>query len=118
MFARANRLTRSKDVQRVYKAGSRAATRHFLIGVTPSRQSLPRFAVVISKKAAKKAVERNRTKRLIRQAIQELMVDVTWQARLSKRDWVITVHRAPEGELRLAEVKGELERCFERLPSA
>jgi ribonuclease P protein component len=118
MFERAWRLTRKRDLERVYKQGRTAATSHFFVRVLPNRSSHPRFTVVIGKKVMKKAVVRNRLKRLARQALQELMQQSVFAQRIGAVDCILTIHRMPEAPHQLAILKGEIERCFERLPSA
>lgn len=118
MFSRSLRLTRPKDVQKVYRQGSSAATRFLFVRCLATKRPQPRFAVVVSKKIAKRAVVRNRLKRLVRQAMQELLLDPTFAARLTSVDCVVTVHRDPEPPYTLERMKPEVARCFERLPSA
>jgi len=46
-------------------------TKHFILKIKPNDLDYPRFAVVVSKKIAKKAVERNSVKRLVRDCLQK-----------------------------------------------
>lgn len=117
MFPRSWRLTRSKDVQNVYRKGRGASTHFLMIRGLAARQIQPRFAVVISKKIAKRAVVRNRLKRLVRQSIQELMAMPKMVEQFNKNDFVITVHRDPQEPYTLDKVKPEVTRCFARLLS-
>lgn len=116
MFPRSWRLTRQRDVQRVYRQGQGAASRFLFVRTLPNRLNQPRLAVIIGKKVAKKAVVRNRLKRLVRQAIQELMADPQLTSRLVGKDWIITIHREPTPPYQLAAMKAEVVTCFERLP--
>lgn len=117
MLPRQLRLTRPKDVQKVYRQGASAATRLLFVRCLPNRLKQPRLTVVVSKKIAKRAVMRNRLKRLIRQSIQELMVENKLPM-IASTDCVVTVHRDPELPYTFERMKPEVQRCFDRLPSA
>ena len=72
MFAKKHRLARTMDV-RLTLARGRAffyplMAIRFKQGVNPL--TTPRFTVVVSTKVSKKSVERNRLKRIIREAIK------------------------------------------------
>ncbi len=116
MFARTWRLTRKRDLDRVYKQGQGAATRSLFIRVLPNRFDHPRLTVVIGKKIAKKAVVRNRLKRLVRQALSELMQEGTVGNRLQKVDAIIVIHKDPQPPYELATIKAEAQQCLTRLP--
>jgi ribonuclease P protein component len=116
MFERAWRLTRKRDLDRVYKQGKSAATNHFFVRCLPNRYGHPRFTVVIGKKVVRKAVVRNRLKRITRQALQELIAQELFFAKIKNMDCLVTIHRTPEAPYELSRLKGEIEQCFERLP--
>lgn len=116
MFPREQRLTRKRDLDRVYKLGSSAGTRWFFIRSLPNRQGKTRFTVIIGKKIAKKAVVRNRIKRLVRQAVQELLREKSVSGKVQGTDCIVTVHRDPEPPYELARLKPEVALCFDRLP--
>lgn len=116
MFARPWRLTRQKDVQRVYRLGKSGATGFLLIRALPNRLDHPRLTVVISKKIAKKAVVRNRLKRLVRQSWQELFsTNSALTAKLANMDAIMTVHRDPQPPYELSRFKQEVSQCLARL---
>ncbi len=116
MLARAFRLYKKRDIQKVYKSNQTSGTRFFYLRVLPNRLNQPRFAVVVGKKVAKKAVVRNRLRRLVHQAFQELMADPTFLAKVEHSDLLLTVHRDPEEPYTLERIKPELVACFAKLP--
>ena len=116
MLSRAFRLYKKRDIQKVYKATLTSGTRFFYLRALPNRLNQPRLAVIIGKKVAKKAVVRNRLRRLAHQAFQELMADPTFLAKVRQYDLLLTIHRDPEAPYSLDRVKPELEACFAKLP--
>jgi ribonuclease P protein component len=114
MFPQSHRLTRQRDIQRLYKASKTAGTQSLFIRALANRLNHSRYSVVIGKKVAKKAVVRNRLKRLVRQAIQEL----TSEKRLPNQnlDILLTIHREPAEPYSLERSKPEVAECFARLP--
>lgn len=118
MFPRHQRLTRKRDVQRVYKSSTSAASRWLFVRSVPNRLQQPRITVVIGKKVAKKAVERNRLKRLVRQSLQNMVQNPEFAPRLIGKDVVVTLHKTPDQPYTLDTVQPEVERCFAKLPSA
>lgn len=73
MFAAVNRLRRKADFDRVYKEGKTLRTRFFRLKTAPNQLDLLRFGVVIPNKVAKRATERNRKKRQVREATRALL---------------------------------------------
>lgn len=116
MFPQAWRLTRKRDLDRVYKQGQSAATKSLFIRALPNRLDHPRLTVVIGKKIAKKAVIRNRLKRLIRQSLQELFSEGQEAAKLKRADVVVVMHKDPQPPYELATMKAEVRQCLTRLP--
>jgi ribonuclease P protein component len=99
------RLSRSADFQRVYRQGDSVASRHFVLYAFPrdasadeERAAGVRFGVSVGRRVGG-AVERNRVKRLLREAFWSVAGDVG-----DGHDFVI-VARPPAGEL--AEREGE-----------
>lgn len=72
MFPHINRLTESKEIQKLISTGKRYTTPHFRVYWAASHQPQPRLTVVVSKKTAKFAVSRNRIKRRVRAALRGL----------------------------------------------
>jgi len=75
MLQKINRLKKKKDFQRVYQSRNRFNLPEMAIQWSPRiGQNLPaRFGIVVSNKISKSAVKKNRSKRLIREAIRILM---------------------------------------------
>lgn len=71
MFIRKNRAT-TLDVKNAQKSGTTRHSTLVSVRITPHPHTPPRFAVVVSKKVASRAVDRNRIKRRIREIIKEL----------------------------------------------
>ena len=66
-----HRLTKDKDIERVYKSGRSFFMRDLGIRVAKNNLKTSRFAVVTSVKTSKKAVERNKLKRRLREIIRK-----------------------------------------------
>lgn len=70
-FPKAHRLLTSEDFQYVFaQAPFRASHRHFLILARPNDRLPARLGLIIAKKHVRKATERNRLKRLIRETFR------------------------------------------------
>ena len=94
MLAKSNRLTKEKDFRRVFRRGKRYETPLFRVYIGEQKESLSsgsRFGVIVSKKVSKKAVDRNRIKRVIRAAIKEYI-----EKTKGNFDIIIVVIRKPE----------------------
>lgn len=74
-MAKRRRLSRSGEFDRVYRDGSSQATRHLVLYSFPRREEEDDGAVRLGVSASRKvggAVERNRVKRVMREAFWEL----------------------------------------------
>ncbi len=74
MLPRASRLKRSRDFQAVYKRRQSWATPHLALYVrfrSPREGGVSRLGFVISKKIAKRAHDRNRLKRRLREICRQ-----------------------------------------------
>jgi ribonuclease P protein component len=116
------RLSRSADFQRVYRQGDSVASRHFVLYAFPRQSSEEepstagvsevRFGVSVGRRVGG-AVERNRVKRLLREAFWALPERVS-----ASHDYVVV---ARQGVAELAEsggldsFKAELASLLERL---
>jgi len=87
------RLSRSAEFERVYRQGRSTANRHLVLYAFPNRTSeRPRLGLSVSRKVGG-AVERNRVKRLLREAFAHAEPD------LKDGQDVVVVARPPVGEL-------------------
>jgi len=68
MLAKKNRLTKREDFSAVYSKGSFLSLDGISIKYAPSRNAETRIGFSVGKNFSKKAVERNRIKRLLRNA--------------------------------------------------
>lgn len=108
MFPKEWRLTRKRDIKRLFDSGKTTATTWFFIRYRPNSLGHPRFAVVVGRKVAKAAVVRNRLKRLVRQAIREQLA----KTKPPSQDYLITIRRDPNPPYTLERVKPEVAQCF------
>lgn len=72
MLKRPFRLRSKDDFKRVYTKGKTLNTRFFRVKTVPNELAYARIGVVLSNKVIKKAAKRNRKKRQIREATQQL----------------------------------------------
>lgn len=84
MLKKANRLAKTKDIQKAFAGGRNFFSPFFSIKFIPSL-NLRRFTVVVSTKVFKKAHDRNRLKRIIREHLRKNL------GRFKNGDYVIIV---------------------------
>lgn len=86
-----NRLRKPKEFRRVYEGGKRFEGRFMTVFVRPSETTFQRLGITASKKAVGNAVQRNRAKRLLREAFRLNKAELN---ELSvKFDWVLNARR-------------------------
>ena len=90
-FPKQNRLPLRKEFNRLKKEGQMIHGRFFSFLFTPG-DKFPRFAVIVSKKIDKQAVQRNRIRRLINESVQ------TYLSQLKPIDGVFLVKKAITGQ--------------------
>lgn len=71
MFPKAARLSRTKDIEKVFKGGQTKRHQLFLIKYLPNSLNQHRVTVVAGLRISKKAVIRNQLKRRLRAILQE-----------------------------------------------
>lgn len=69
-FPRSRRLLKPDEYRRVFSDGRRSADSLFLVLALPNGLSDARLGLAVSKKTSRRAVERNRIKRLIRESFR------------------------------------------------
>ena len=69
-FARSQRLTKSRQFGRVFSGAERSSDRYFTVLASPTDGAGARLGLTISRRAARRAVDRNRLKRLAREAFR------------------------------------------------
>lgn len=77
------RLKNAGEFDFVFEQPFRSSSRYFTVLARPNQRDCPRLGLVISKRCARAAVERNRLKRLIRESFR------SDQARLTGLDIVV-----------------------------
>lgn len=92
MFAKNHRLAKTKDVKMAFAQGRSFFNPLFAVRFLVRPGHASRFTIVVSTKTAKKAVVRNRVKRILREFIRLRLV------RFKDGDYVITVKPKVFGE--------------------
>lgn len=81
-FPKRARLLKPAEFSRVFKDPIRSSDRLFTILAMSNTEQLPRLGLAISKKHARRAVDRNRIKRIVRESFRH-------QAQLPPADFVV-----------------------------
>lgn len=76
MFKKANRLTKDKEFENVFKNGRSSYDKIIGLKIIKNDLGLNRFGILVSNKISKKAVERNRIKRRARGALEKISQDL------------------------------------------
>lgn len=106
-FSRARRLRRPAQFSRVFSRSERSSDQYFTVLANANEQHDARLGLAISKRAAKKAVQRNRLKRLVRDVFRR-------HETLPALDFVVMAGAAAKGASN-AQLRASLERHFRRL---
>jgi ribonuclease P protein component len=102
-----DRLKKSWEFQRAYKKGEKYWDTYFVIYVYHTELTQPRLGITVSKKVGK-SVQRNRVKRLIREAFRMLKVE------LLSHDDIVVVGRKAACRLSVHQVHDSLHKLFRR----
>jgi ribonuclease P protein component len=98
MLKKNYRLSKSKDIETVSLRGRSFFNPLFVVKHLPANTSQPRFNIITSVRVSKKAVERNRLKRIVREALRHNL------SQFKPGNYVIIVKRSavlkPAGEIR------------------
>ncbi len=70
MLKRYYRLSKEKDIKLITKQGRNFFTPYFVVKFLTKTNPSPRFVVIVSTKVSKKAVRRNRLKRIVRETLR------------------------------------------------
>src|SRR3989338_3144687 len=98
-----NRLKRAKDFDFVFHGGTAVKGNVLLIKYRQNRTNKSRFGFIVSAKFFKKAVARNRIKRLLSEIVQSSQGDIN-----RGYDIVVVVNRKAESEDMKADLKNLL----------
>lgn len=107
---RSARLRRPEHFAAALAHGASGARRHFTLFANPNGLEQARIGIIAAKKVAPRAVDRNRVKRMVREAFRSIRPE------LGGLDVVVRLRRCPaRGGGRLA--RSELSRLFAELAS-
>ncbi|HBL39968.1 TPA: ribonuclease P protein component [Candidatus Uhrbacteria bacterium] len=77
MLPKEHRLRRDRDFDRVFKEGEKTFVSPYSVRFVGNHLALSRFAVVVGSRVSKKAVERNRVRRQVREIIRLLLPEIS-----------------------------------------
>lgn len=72
MLPKENRLKKKKEFEAVFKGGRHIKSQNFFIKYLANGTDKTRIGFIVSKKVSKKAVDRNRAKRRMREAFKNI----------------------------------------------
>ena len=108
-FPRSVRLLTAQDFKAIFSGAKyKASTKEFLLLAIPCTSGHSRLGLVVAKKGVKKAVARNRLKRLIREQFR------LNKSRLGDVDLVILTRKGAD-QLTNTDIVRDLEKLFRRL---
>lgn len=76
MLPSSNRLVRKQDFELIKKEGRKYQSNFFGVLVKSTEENSSRFGFIVSTKISKKAAERNKIKRLLRESIKTFLSEI------------------------------------------
>lgn len=105
MLTQENRLRKEKDFEAVFKQGQTFKQACFVLKMKKNKLKHPRFGFIVNKKFSKKAVERNKIKRRLREIITQKEIT-------SPLDIIIVL--LPGAENDFQEIKKTINKLFKK----
>jgi ribonuclease P protein component len=109
-FTSEQRLHAAAEFGRVFAEPARSADRFFTVLARPSGRAVARLGLTVSRRAAKRAVDRNKLKRLARESFRQQRALPPW-------DFVVLARPGADRAAR-PELRASLDRHFEQLAKA
>jgi ribonuclease P protein component len=110
-FPRQAKIVKTDDFSSVFNLRKRIANKHLVMRYQPSEQNRVRLGLIVSKKTAKLAAQRNYMRRVMRELFR------LNQQHLPKIDLVIQIQKAFD-QTNFAEIKSEFELLMKKLESS
>jgi ribonuclease P protein component len=104
-------LRRAAEFERVLAHARKTSSRNFSAWALPNEAGAPRLGIIAGRKAAPRAVDRNRGKRLVREWFRAVMTD------LAGLDVIVQL-RTPLREFDNRALRAELQQLLDRLRAA
>jgi ribonuclease P protein component len=106
-FSHSHRLHTAREFGRVFAEPARSSDRYFTVLGRPNDRNTARLGLTISRRAAKRAVDRNKLKRLARESFR-------MQQQLPAWDFVVLARPGADRTIKRA-LRESLDRHFDRL---
>lgn len=110
MLPRERRITDNKQFRKVFRKGRRISSPSYVINTLENRSLISRIGIIVGKKYSKKATERNKAKRVIREAVK-----ILYPTLRDGMDIVISVKGARTGQPKLTVVRAEIQTLLAKL---
>ncbi len=104
-----NRIKKKKDFEKVFQEGDSFLGHFFVLKTKKNNLSHPRFAFIISSKNERKAVRRNKIKRIFREAVRSYI------PLLKENKDIIFIIKKDAKNKEYKEIKEEVEKALKRL---
>lgn len=111
MLKAENRLKGQAAFSQILKEGRRTRGQFLLIAAAPRSTSHPRVGVMVSRKVSKRAVDRNRVRRIIAHLFMHVFTEV------AAYDVVVSVVRMPSKTV-FSQLEHEVQEWQKKLPSS